>query len=166
MRSKLREAPPDDDDVEQQVDADDRDREPDRLAEAPQEHRADRAASSTRVTRPDGGASRGTKGFSMMCAVASAADSVIVMMKSVAAKPSRHEHEGLAPPPRQQLLEHRDAALAVRAVRRDAVVDRQRPEQRHQDEDERGQRREVRRRETRCRAGIRASRSSRRRSGT
>ena len=38
------------------------------------------------------------------------------------------EDERLAAPARQQLLEHRDAALAVRAVLRDAGVDRQRAE--------------------------------------
>ena len=37
-----------------------------------------------------------TNGFSTMWAVASAADSVIVMMKSVAAKPEQHEDEQLA----------------------------------------------------------------------
>ena len=37
----------------------------------------------------------GTYGFSTMCAVASAADSVIVMMKSVAAKPSRTRTKSL-----------------------------------------------------------------------
>ena len=122
------------DDVQQQVDRHDADRQADRLAEALQEdrRRARRASSSVSST---GWCSQlsGTNGFSMMCAVASAADSVMVMMKSVNAKPSRHQHERLAPPARQQLLEHQDAALAVRAVLGHLRVDRQRDEQRDQD---------------------------------
>ena len=62
---------------------------------------------------------RGTNGFSTMWAVASAAESVMVMMKSVRAKPSSTSTNDLAPPAREQLLEHEDAALAVRAVRGD-----------------------------------------------
>ena len=46
------------------------------------------------------------------------------------------EDERLAAPARQQLLEHRDAALAVRAELGDAAVDRQRAEERQQDQDE------------------------------
>ena len=57
-------------------------------------------------------------------------------------EPEQAEHEGLAAPARQQLLEHRDAALAVGAVLGDAPVDRQRAEERQQDEDERGDGRE------------------------
>ena len=79
----------------------------------------------------------------MMCAVASAADSVMVMMKSVAAKPSRHKTNALPRQRGQVLFEHRQAALAVRAERGDAVVDRQRAEQRQQHQDERGERREI-----------------------
>ena len=101
------------------------------------------ATSSTSVTRDRVVASSaGTNGFSMMCAVASAAESVMVMTKSVAANPSRHEDERLAAPARQPFFEHREAALAVRAERGDAVVDRQRAEQRQQHEHERRERRE------------------------
>ena len=50
------------------------------------------------------------------------------------------EDEQLAAPARQQLLEHRDAALPVRAVLGDAPVNRQRAEERQEDEDERGDR--------------------------
>ena len=52
------------------------------------------------------------------------------------------EHEHLALPAREQLLEHEDAALAVRAVGRDLAVDGQGHEQGHQHQDESGQRRE------------------------
>ena len=112
-------------------------------------------------------AGRGANGFSTMWAVASAAERVIVMTKSVATKPSRHEHEQLALPPGQQALEHRDRAVAVRALAGDPPVHRQRAEEREQHQDQRGDRRRARRRPARrCRAGSRASRSSRRRSGT
>jgi hypothetical protein len=52
----------------------------------------------------------------MMWALASAAESVIVMMKSVKAKPRRTSTNALPCQRGQQLLEHEDAALAVRAV--------------------------------------------------
>ena len=55
-------------------------------------------------------------------------------------KPEQTEDERFALPARQQLLEHRDAALAVGAGLRDAVVDRQRAEQRQQHQDEGGER--------------------------
>ena len=48
-----------------------------------------------------------------MWAVASAAESVMVMMKLVAAKPSRQQHHALALPARQSLFEHRQTALAL-----------------------------------------------------
>ena len=57
-------------------------------------------------------------------------------------EPEQAQHERLALPSRQQLFEHRDAALAVRARLGDAAVDRQRAEQRQQDEHERRERRE------------------------
>ena len=60
-----------------------------------QEDRAERATSSASVTSTGWSIQCGTSGFSMMCAVASAAESVIVMTKSVAAKPSRHSTSAL-----------------------------------------------------------------------
>ena len=84
----------------------------------------------------------GTCGFSTMCTLASAAESVIVMMKSVSAKPEQAEHEELAAPERQEPLEHRDRALPVRALGRHPAVDRQRAEQREQHQDERRERAE------------------------
>ena len=57
-------------------------------------------------------------------------------------EPEQAQDDGLALPPREQVLEHRDAALAVRAHLGDAVVHRQRAEQRDQHEDERRDRRE------------------------
>ena len=108
-----------------------------------------------------------TYGFSTTWAVASAADSVIVIRKSVAAKPEQHQHEELALPERQQPLQHRDRALAVRALLRHPAVDRQRAEQRHRDQHQGRHRREQRRpRARRCPAGSPGWRSSRRRSGT
>jgi hypothetical protein len=56
-------------------------------------------------------------------------------------EPEEDEHERLALPARQELLEHEDAALAVRAVGGDLGIDGQGHEQRHQHEDESGQRR-------------------------
>ena len=61
-----------------------------------------------------------------MCAVASAAESVIVMMKLVVAKPEQREDEELSLPARKQILEHRDRAVAVRTFRGDAPVHRKR----------------------------------------
>ena len=52
------------------------------------------------------------------------------------------EHDDLALPSREEVLEHQDAALPVRAHLGDAVVHRQRAEERQQHEDERGDRRE------------------------
>ena len=49
----------------------------------------------------------------------------------------QHEHEGLAAPARQQILEHRDAALSVRAGRGDPAVNRQRAHERQDDENQR-----------------------------
>jgi len=56
----------------------------------PRRNTAASSASRARVTNTASPCSScGAKGFSMMCAVASAAERVIVMRKSVAAKPSR-----------------------------------------------------------------------------
>ena len=77
-----------------------------------------------------------------MCAVASAAESVIVMMKSVATKPSRQRTKSFPCHRESRSLEHGDRALAVRALLRHAAVDRQRPEEREQHQDERRHRRE------------------------
>ena len=74
-------------------------------------------------------------GFSMMCAVASAAESVIVIMKSVATKPSRDQNEELAFPARQQMLQHRDRAFAVRTFLGDAIVDWQSAEEGEENEE-------------------------------
>src|SRR4051794_18360511 len=57
-------------------------------------------------------------------------------------EPEQTENEGLAAPPWQQLLEHRDAALPVRAVLGHSPVDRQRAEERQENEDEGRDRRE------------------------
>ena len=70
-------------------------------------------------------------------AAASAAESVMVMMKSVVAKPSRTSTKTLPRPPGEQLLQHRDAALAVGAGGSDPIVNRQRGEERHEDQDQR-----------------------------
>ena len=109
----------------------------------------------------------GVNGFSITCAVASAAERVIVMMKPVATNPSSTSTKQLALPPGEQPLQHRDRAVAVRALLGHPPVHRQRAEQRDQHQDERRDRRERRRRRARrCPAGSRGSRSSRRRSGT
>jgi len=52
------------------------------------------------------------------------------------------EDEELALPPPQQVLEHGDRAFAMRALAGDPAVDRQGPQQRQQDEDQRGDGRE------------------------
>ena len=58
-----------------------------------------RIASSTRVTATGWFSHAGISGFSMRWAVASAAERVMVMMKSVSAKPSRTSTKAL---PRQR----------------------------------------------------------------
>ena len=73
-------------------------RQPDRLAE-PVRKTPPSATSSRQVTTIGWSIHVGTNGFSMMCAVASAAESVIVMTKLVAAKPSRQSTSAL---PRQR----------------------------------------------------------------
>ena len=91
----------------------------------------------------------------------------MVIRKSVAAKPEQDQDEELALPERQQPLQHRDRALAVRALPRHPAVDRQRAEQGQRDQHQGGDGREQRRRRARrCPAGSRGWRSSRRRSGT
>ncbi len=84
----------------------------------------------------------GTNGFSSTCAVASAAERVMVTMKSVATNPSSTRTKSLPCHHGEQPLQHRDGALAVRAFAGDAAVDRQRAEQGQQHEDERGEGRE------------------------
>ena len=59
------------------------------------------------------------------------------MMKSVVAKPSRTNTKDFAAPPWEQLLEHRYAALTIGTGGSDPIVDRQRGEQGHQDQDQR-----------------------------
>ena len=71
----------------------------------------------------------GISGFSTTWTAASAAERVIVTIKPVATNPSRHEHQQLAPPEREQPLQHRDRALPVRALLGDAPVHRQGPEE-------------------------------------
>ena len=57
-------------------------------------------------------------------------------------KPEQHEHERLAAPPWQQVFEHRDAALSVRARGRDPVVNGKRAHESENDENQRCDRRE------------------------
>ena len=74
------------------------------------------------------------------------------------------QDDDLALPARKEILEHQDAALAVRAHLRDAVVHRQRAEQREQHEHERRDRRQrARGDEARCWADRPGSRNSPRR---
>ena len=54
----------------------------------------------------------------------------------------KDEHEDFAGPPREQLFQHGNAALAVGAGGSDAIVNRQRGEESHQDEDKGCDRRE------------------------
>ena len=68
-------------------------------------------------------------GFSTMCAVASAADSVIVMMKSVATNPSRIKIKNLPFHHESKFRQHRDRAFAMWTLTRDAPVNRQRTQQ-------------------------------------
>ncbi len=53
-------------------------------------------------------------------------------------EPEQDQDEELSTPPGQELLEHRDAALSVRAVLGHAPVDGQRAKEGQEDEDERG----------------------------
>ena len=80
-----------------------------------------------------------------MWTAASAADSVIVTMKSVAHETEQDQHRQLRPPPRHHIAEHRDRAFAVRALLRHPAIHRQRAEQREEDEDQgRDRRQELR----------------------
>ena len=74
--------------------------------------------------------------------MASAADRVIVMMKSVAAKPSSTSTNSLPCQQESSSLQHRDRALAVRALRGHPPVHRQRAEQGDQHQDQGRERRE------------------------
>jgi hypothetical protein len=65
--------------------------------------------------------------------VASAAERVIVMMKSVATNPSSTSTNSL-PCHHDSPLQHRDRALAMRALGRDPAVDREGAEQGEQDQ--------------------------------
>ena len=63
-----------------------------------------------------------------MWAVASAADSVMVMTNAGGGESEQAEHQRLAAPARQLLFEDRNAALPVRAQLGDPRVGRQRAE--------------------------------------
>ena len=79
----------DHDRVQHEVDRDDDDREADHFAEPAHEHGAKHEQQRERHEHRDAASSAASSGFSIRCAVASAADSVIVMTKLVAANPSR-----------------------------------------------------------------------------
>ena len=82
-------------------------------------------------------------------------------------EPEQDQHERLAPPERQQLLQHGHRPLPVRALRGDPAIHRQHPQQRQRHDQQRRQRRQARRRPARrCPAGTTGSRSSPHRSGT
>uniref|UniRef100_A0A942SYN9 Uncharacterized protein n=1 Tax=Neobacillus citreus TaxID=2833578 RepID=A0A942SYN9_9BACI len=57
-------------------------------------------------------------------------------------EPEQHEHQQLAGPPGQELLQHHDGAGTLEAVLRDPAVDRQCAEQCHEHEHDRGDRRQ------------------------
>ena len=76
----------------------------------------------------------------MMWAVESAADRVIVMMKSVKANPRRTRTAILPRQRGKEALQHLDRALAVRALLRHLRVDGVGHEEGHEHEKERGQR--------------------------
>ena len=137
----LHESDADHDGVQRQVDADDPDGEADRFLEALEEHRAQpdqqQERERDRVVDPRGNERvaddvRGGVGGRQR-------DRDDEVRRGEA---EQAQDEGLAFPARQQLLEHRDAAPAVRAGFRDPVVDRQRAEQGEEDDEERGERRE------------------------
>ena len=80
------------------VEADEEDGDADRLLEAAQEDGAQQGQQEQRDRRRFGpAASRGRTGSRSACAVASAAESVMVIMKSVAAKPSRTRTSSFPP---------------------------------------------------------------------
>jgi hypothetical protein len=133
---KLVEAVADDDEVEQQVSPDEDDGEPDGLLEALEEDRAEQRdqheRDGDRVVRPHGrvrvlddvrrGVGRRERDRD---------DEV------GGDEAQQDEDEELTSPTREQLFEHRDRALAVRALARDAAVDGERAEEGEQHEDER-----------------------------
>ena len=78
----------------------------------------------------------------MAWAVASAAESVMVIMKSVAANPSSTKDQEFPAPTRHQPLQHGDGSLAAVAFAGDPAVYRQCAEQGHGDQDQGRERRD------------------------
>ncbi len=137
----LEDAPAQHDHVQPEINCHDEDREANGLAEALQEdrrqHRQQEQREQNRMIHPCrheriGDDVRGGVG----CRERDGDDEV------GRRKPEQHENEDFAAPPRQQFLEHRDAALAMRAVLRHATVNRQRAKEGEEDEDNGRDRRE------------------------
>ncbi len=138
----------DDDDVQREVDGDDRNGEADRLAEPFQEDRTERREQQQRqrhgVVQPVRrerilddvrGGVRGRQGDR---------DD-----ESSCSESEQAQDQRLAAPSRQEIFEERDAALTVWAELGDPSVHREGAEQRQQHEDERGERRQ----QPRCKEG-------------
>jgi len=128
-------------DIERQIDRHDPDRDADRLAETLEEDRAQQRdqrqgdrhlqavqEQGVRVLDQVGGGVGGGEGDGDHEAGRHEAE--------------QRQHEELALPPRQEPFEHRDRAIAVRALARHAPVHRQRAEQGDQHQHQRGERRE------------------------
>ena len=103
-------------------------------------HHALPGRSTKRRAKPDACSSQ--IGLCSKCSAASAAESVLVITKSVAAKPEQREHDDLAGPAAHQPLEHLDRALPVGRHARDVRIDGQRAEQRDQHQHDGRHRRE------------------------
>ena len=148
MLQHLRQRGGDDDDVQQEVEPDDADREANRLLEALDEDRREQRqqdechAQLVLERRRKEGIPDDVRG--RVGGRERDGDDEVG-----GGEPQQAEHQRLAAPPRQQLLEHRDAPLPVGAVLRHAPVDRQRAEERQQHQDERRDRRQHPRRQRR-----------------
>ena len=141
MPGEIDESPADDDGVEHEIDGDDRHRESDGLAESLEEDRAEcrqqHQRQRDRVVHPAGHERILDDVRGRVRRRERDGDD-----ESGRGETQQDQHQQFAAPARQQLLEDRDAALSVRAEHRHAVVHRERAEEREQDQNEGGERRD------------------------
>ena len=149
MADDLRETDRDDDGVEREIDRDEHDCDPNRLAESFEEDRTEKRdeEEGDRDPLPTQEAG-GERIFGDVCRRVRRGerdrDNEVCRGKA-----KQDEDEEFPLPPREELRQHRDRAFAVRARHRDTTIDRQRTEQRHENEHDRRDRREYARRERR-----------------
>ena len=124
VRRDMEQSVDDDDGGQPEVDDDEDHGDADGPFEALEEDRREQAQEDQRERHLAPLEDRLEEGFSMRWALASAADSVMVMMKPVATNPMRDRTSSFARPVRQQPLEHREAAVTMRRLLGDPSVHR------------------------------------------